>query len=168
MKEHCECHELKANFDANLSQSCVVCIKTHDVTGFVIDRDSRNNENDLVRQVFALLSKRVQVECTQANSTISANRPRSWNCVRVLTSRHEDEIWMTQVKVFLSPVPLNVGPSVESRGLDSPLGAVLFTVARQHFQSKMSRWKNCTRKVTFQNVTVHTIVVVVDDQPVLT
>ena len=28
------------------------------------------------------------------------------------------------MKAFLSPVPLNVGPSVESRGLDSPLGAV--------------------------------------------
>ena len=28
------------------------------------------------------------------------------------------------MKAFLSPVPLNVGPSVESRGHDSPLGAV--------------------------------------------
>ena len=36
------------------------------------------------------------------------------------------------------------------------------------FQSKMSCRKNCTRKVTFQDVTVDTIVVVVDDQPVLT
>ena len=64
-------------------------------------------------------------ECTRADSTISANRPRSWNCVRAraLTSRHEDEIWMTQMKAFLSPVPVNVGTSVESRGLDSPLGA---------------------------------------------
>ena len=64
-------------------------------------------------------------ECTQADSTISANRPRSWKYVRarVLTSRHEDEIWMTQMKAFLSPVPLSVGPSVESRRLDSPLGA---------------------------------------------
>ena len=44
----------------------------------------------------------------------------------------------------------------------------LFTVARHHFQSKMSCRKNCTRKVTFQDVTVNTIVVVVDDQPVLT
>ena len=32
-----------------------------------------------------------------------------------------------------------------------------FTVARQHFQSKMPRWKNCTRKVTFQDVTVNTM-----------
>ena len=28
------------------------------------------------------------------------------------------------MKAFLSPVPLNVGPSVESRGHDSALGAV--------------------------------------------
>ena len=62
-------------------------------------------------------------EYTQADSTISANRPRLWKCVRVrvVTSRHEDEIRMTQMKAFLSPVPLNVGPSAESRGLDSPL-----------------------------------------------
>ena len=65
-------------------------------------------------------------ECTQADSTISASRHRLWMCVcgRVQTSRHEDEIWMTQMKAFLSLVPLNVGPSVESRGLDSTLGAV--------------------------------------------
>ena len=31
---------------------------------------------------------------------------------------------MTQMKAFLSPVPLNVGPSGESRGLDSTLGGV--------------------------------------------
>ena len=43
---------------------------------------------------------------------------------RVPTSRHEDGIWMTQMKAFLSLVLLNVGSSVESRGLDSPLGAV--------------------------------------------
>ena len=57
---------------------------------------------------------------------MSANRPCLWKCVRarVLISRHEHEIWMTQMKAFLSPVPLNVGPCVESRGLDSPLGAV--------------------------------------------
>ena len=73
-------------------------------------------------------------------------------------------------KAFLSLVPLNVGPSVESRGLDSQLGAVLFHCCSQYLESKMSRWKNCTRKVTFQDVTVNTIVVVVvvDDQPVLT
>ena len=93
--------------------------------------------------------------CTQADSTISANRPRSWKYVRarVVTSRHEDGIWMTQMKAFLSPVLLNVGPSVE-------------TVARQHFRSKMSRWESCTKKEAFQNVTVNTIVVA--DQPVLT
>ena len=65
-------------------------------------------------------------EYAQADSTISTDRPRLWMCVRarVLTSRHEDEIWMIQLKALLSPVPLNVGPSVESRGLDSSLGAV--------------------------------------------
>ena len=74
------------------------------------------------------MSKRVRFEYTQADSTISTNRPRLWKCVRarVLISRHEDEKWMTQMKAFLSPVPLNVGPSVESIGLDSPLGAVPF------------------------------------------
>ena len=43
-------------------------------------------------------------ECTQADSTISANRPRSQKCVRarVLICRHEDEIWMIQMKAFLS------------------------------------------------------------------
>ena len=47
-------------------------------------------------------------------------------CVRarVLTPRHEDEIWTIQMKAFLSPVPLTVSSSTESRGLDSPLGAV--------------------------------------------
>ena len=39
----CECHEQKANSDANLSHSCVFVFKTHDVTTFVIDRDSRKN-----------------------------------------------------------------------------------------------------------------------------
>ena len=37
----CECHEQIANVDANLSHSCV--FKTHDVTSFVIDRDSCND-----------------------------------------------------------------------------------------------------------------------------
>ena len=45
-------------------------------------------------------------------------------CARVLTPLHEDEIWMIQMKAFLSPVPLNVGRSAESRGLVSTLGAV--------------------------------------------
>ena len=44
----------------------------------------------------------------------------------------------------------------------------LFTVSRHHFRSKMSCRKDCTRKVTFQDVTVNTIVVVVDDKPILT
>ena len=70
-------------------------------------------------------------EYAQADSTISTNRPRSWKCVRarVLTSRPE-EIWMIQMKAFLSPVPLNVGPSVESRGLDSPLLLGIISEAR--------------------------------------
>ena len=112
---------------------------------------------------FSLSYRSGRFEYTQADSTISANRPRLWKCVRarVLTSRREDVMWMTQMKAFLPPVPLNVGPSVESRGM-------LFTVARQHFQSKIFRWKTCARKVTFQDVSVNTIVVVVDDQPVHT
>ena len=63
---------------------------------------------------------------TQADSTISTDRPRLWMCVRarVLTPRHEDVTWMIQMKAFLSPVPLILSPSVESRGLDSPLVAV--------------------------------------------
>ena len=38
---------------------------------------------------------------------------------------------------------------------------------RHHVQSKMCCRINCTSKVTFQDVTVDTIVVVVDAQPVL-
>ena len=57
-------------------------------------------EDDVARWVFALLSKRVQVR-------VHSGKSRSWKCVhaRVLTSRHEDEIWMTQMKAFLSLVP---------------------------------------------------------------
>ena len=67
-----------------------------------------------------------RLEYLQADSTISTNRPRLWMCVcaRVLTPRHEDEILMFQMKAFLSPVPLNVSPSAESRWPDSTLGAV--------------------------------------------
>ena len=39
----CVCHEQRANSDANLSHSCVCAFETHDVTSFVIDRDSCNN-----------------------------------------------------------------------------------------------------------------------------
>ena len=65
-------------------------------------------------------------EYAQEGSTISTDRSRLWMSVRarVLTPRREDVIWMIQMKAFPSPVPLNAGPSVESRGLDSPLGAV--------------------------------------------
>ena len=98
-------------------------------------------------------------EFAQADSTISTDCPRLWKCVRarVLTPRHEDEMWMVQL------VP------VSSRdGLTRQWMLSLFTVARHHLQSKMSRRKNCTKKATFQDVTANTIVVVVDDQPVLT
>ena len=63
-------------------------------------------------------------EYAQAKSTISTDRPSLWMCVRgrVLTPRHEDYIWMIQMTAFISPVPLNVGPSGESRGLDSSTG----------------------------------------------
>ena len=106
--------------------------KTHDVTSFVIDRDSRNNIPTTVPRMtwcdrFSLSCRSgSRFEYTQADSTISANRPRLWKCVRarVLFSRHDDDIWMISMKALLSPVPLSVGPSVESRGLDSQLGAV--------------------------------------------
>ena len=106
--------------------------KTHDVTSFVIDRDSRNNILPQRTRMtwcdrFSLSCRSgSRFECTLADSTISTNRPRLWKCVRarVLTSRHEDEMWTIQMKAFLSPVAKNVDPSVESRGLDSPLGAV--------------------------------------------
>ena len=38
-----ECHEQSANFDANLLGHVFCVFKTHYVTSFVIDRDSRNN-----------------------------------------------------------------------------------------------------------------------------
>ena len=65
------------------------------------------------------------------------------------------------MKAFLSPVPLNVGPSVESRRHDSPLGAVPIHSCSVTFPKQdVLLKKNYTKKVTFQNVTVHTIVVV--------
>ena len=73
------------------------------------------------------------------------------------------------MKAFLSPVPVNVGPNVESRGHDSALGAVPIHCCSVHIsKARCPVWKNCTRTVTFQNMTVHTIVVVVDDLPILT
>ena len=89
-------------------------------------------------------------------------------CARVQAPRHEDDIWMIQMKALLSPVPLNVRPAPSREGLTRHWALSLFTVARHHLQSQMSCRKNCARKVTFQDVTVDTIVVVVDDQPVLT
>ena len=91
-------------------------------------------------------------------------------CVRArfLTPLHEDEMWMIQANAFLSPVPLVVGPSAESRGHDSTRGGTLFAVARHRLQSEMPCRKKCTTKVKLHDVTVDTIVVVVDDQPVLT
>ena len=81
-------------------------------------------EDDVVRQVFALSSK---FEYLQSYPTISTRHPRLWMCVcaRVLTPLHEHEMWMIQIKAFLSLVPLNVGPSATSRGLDSMLRTVL-------------------------------------------
>ena len=111
-----------------------------------------------------------KLEYLQADSTISTNRPRLWMCVcaRVLTPLHEDEIWMIQMKAFLSLVPLNVGPASSREGLTRHWALYLFAVGQHHFLSKMSCPKDCTKKGTFQDVTVDTIVVVVDDQPVLT
>ena len=108
-------------------------------------------------------------ECLQADSTTSTNRPRLWMCVcaRVLSPRHEDEIWMIQMKAFLSRVHLTVGPSAESRGLDSTLGAVPIHCCSASFP-KQDVLSEELHKVTFQDVIVDTIVVVVDDQAVLT
>ena len=92
-------------------------------------------------------------------------------CVRarVLTPRHEDVIWMIKMKAFLSPVPLNVCRSVESRGLDSPLGAVPIHCCSVSFpKQEVPSEELHTGKVTFQDLTANTIVVAVDDQPVLT
>ena len=110
--------------------SHVFCVfKTHDVTSFVIGRYSRNNilpqRSRGRRGAISFRSCRSgsRLEYSQTDSIISTDRPRLWKCVRAraLTFRHEDEVWMTQMKAFL-----------------------------------------------FQDVTVNTIVVVVDDQPVLT
>ena len=74
-------------------------------------------------------------EYAQADSTISTDRHRLWMCARarVLTPRHEDEIWMIQMKAFLSLVPSNVRPGAESTGLDSTLGAVSFVCCLASF-----------------------------------
>ena len=79
----------------------------------------------------------------------------------VLTWLHtqlEDGMKVTQANAFLSLVPLNVGPSVESRGFDSSLGAVPI-----HCLSA-----SALKQDVPHDVTVNTIVVVVDDKPVLT
>ena len=109
------------------------------------------------------------VECLQAYPTTSTSRRRLWMCVcaRVLTPLHEDEIWMSQMKAFLSLVPLNAGSSAESRGLDSTLGAVLIRCCPASFP-KQDVLSEELHKVTFLDVSVHTIVVVAEDQPILT
>ena len=82
--------------------------------------------------------KESRFEYLQADPTISTNRPRLWRCVcaRVLTTPHDDETWVIQMKVFLSLVPLNVGPSAESRGLDSTLGVVPIRCSSASFPKK--------------------------------
>ena len=72
------------------------------------------------------------------------------------------------MKAFLSPVPLKLGPSVGSRGLGSPLGAVPIHCCSATFPKQDVPLENCTRKVAFQDVTVNTIAVVVDHQLVRT
>ena len=59
-------------------------------------------------------------------------------------------------------MPLLVGPSVESTGHDSTLDAVPVR-SRHHLKSKTPLRENCTKKVTFHDVVVDTIVVAVDD-----
>ena len=52
------------------------------------------------------------LKCSQADSTIPANRLHLWKCVRarVLISRHEEEIWMIRMKAFFSLVPFECRP----------------------------------------------------------
>ena len=75
---------------------------------------------------------------------------------------------MIQANSFRSPVPLIVGPSAESRRHDStqgavPIGFLLGAISRAGYTVG-----RITKKVTFHDVNVDTIEVVVDDEPVLT
>ena len=53
-----------------------------------------------------------------------------------LHTKLKDGMKVTQANAFLSPVPLNGGPSVESRGLDSSLGAVPIHCLSASFQKQ--------------------------------
>ena len=91
-------------------------------------------------------------------------------CVRarVLTHHHEDEIWMIQIKYFLSLVPLTFGPSAESRGLGSPLSAVPMHCCSLSFPKQDVLSEELHKEGNVSGWTVNTIVVVADVQPVLT
>ena len=107
-------------------------LRTHDVTSWVINRDSCNNSLPQWSRgwcdKFSLSFDETSpgLSSLQAYPTISTSRLHLWICAgaRVLTLLHEDEMWVIQLKVFLSPAPLVVDPSAESRGHESTLGAV--------------------------------------------
>ena len=70
---------------------------------------------------------------------------------------------------IFSPVLFVGGPSAKSRGHDSRLGAVIIRfLLGIIFRARCPCRENCTRQAKFRDVTVDTIVVVVDDQPFLT
>ena len=73
-------------------------------------------------------------------------------------------MWTIQAKGFLSLVLVIVGPSGESRGYDSTLGALLLCIISK---ARCLGGRLATRNVAFHDVTVDTIVVVVADQSVL-
>ena len=112
----------------------VFCVfKTHDVTRCVVNRDSGNNMfPQRSRGWRGAISFRSFIETSPGLSIFRPSQQfqqvvLASGCMFVLVFRlltKKDEIWMTETKAFLSLVPLNVGPSVVSRGLDSPLGAV--------------------------------------------
>ena len=81
-------------------------------------------------------------------------------CARVLTHLHEDETWLIQMKAFLSPLPLVVGSSAESRGLDSTLGAAPIRVCSGIIsKARCPVGRNVQKKVILHDVTADTIAV---------
>ena len=114
-----------------------------------------------------------KIEYLQANKTISTDRPRLWMCDRGhiqtvlpwLHTQHEDGVRVTQANAFLSPVPLNGGPSVELRGLDSPLGAVPLHCCSASFPKTDVLFEELYREGNISKCDSKPIVVVVDNQP---
>ena len=72
------------------------------------------------------------------------------------------------MKAFLSLVPLNVGRSVESRGHDSPLGAVPIHCCAVTCPKQDVLLEELHKEGNVSKCDLNTIVVEVDDQPILT